>query len=72
MYIQSIHITSLEKYLNTRRRIKVPSVEASCMGDRKNQLTMSPIKGLMKNMDIVIIKMVTKIVVSRILSNRWK
>jgi hypothetical protein len=40
------------------------------MGDRKNQLTMSPFIGLMKNMDIVIIKMVTKIVVSRILSNR--
>ena len=49
---------------------KVPSVEASCMGDKKNQLTMSPFIGLMKNMDIVIIKMVTKIVVSRKLSNR--
>lgn len=70
MYIESIHITSHEKYLNTRRWIKVPSVGASCMGDRKNQLTMSPFIGLMKNMDIVIIKMVTKIVVSRILSNR--
>ena len=70
MYIESIHINSHEKYLNTRRWIKVTSVGGSCMGDRKNQLTMSPFIGLMKNMDIVIIKMVTKIVVSRILSNR--
>ena len=38
MYIQSIHITSHEKYLNTRRRIKVPSVGASCNGRQKKSI----------------------------------
>ena len=43
--------------------------KASCMENRINQSILSLFMGLMKNMDIVMIKMVTKIVVSRILSN---